>query len=469
MKVTVVVTAHNYGRFLDQCIRSVLGQTLRDFEVIVVDDGSTDETAQVVARYAEDPRLSVRRLHGVGLASAANEGIRHSKGEYVMRLDADDYLDRHSLAVLAGYLDEHPGAAMVYPDYFMIREDGSFLGYTRTLDFTRAARGTGRLPLPGGSMWRKVCLEAVGGFDETLRYQEDYDLWLRFTARYEVGAVHLPLLYYRQHVHSMSRNLVSRSAARRHVKRIQAGRLADRNTWSGLIALPAEWPGDPARAQDWLTTPFGEATLLDYSLSQVRTRASGRDRVLVVGAEDALVRACAEREIAFAPWPEPDTGVPGWPPVLAFMRALMVASDSKHDYVALLSPYCPFRDCGRLDEAVDTLALHECDMVVSVDAEAARVWTDGEDGLREAGMPVTTGAGSGRIVREAGELVVARADMLREGRPLDRCRVGYVDLLGPEMLTVKDELSARMAADLLGGGLKERLVPGPFLRTPGGR
>lgn len=466
MKVAVVVTAHNYGRFLDQCIRSVLDQTLRDFKVIVVDDGSTDDTAQVVARYAGDSRLSVHRLHGVGLAAAANEGIMRATAEYVMRLDADDYLDRHALAVLAGYLDDHPAAAMVYPDYFTVREDGILLGYTRTLDFSRSVAGTGRSPLPGGSMWRRACLEALGGFDETLRYQEDYDLWLRLVGRYEVGTVHLPLLYYRQHARSMSRNLVSRSAARRHVKRVHAGRVANRSAWSGLIAVPTDWPGESARAQAWLTEPFGDATLLDFSLGQIRAQASGRDRIIVIGAEEALSRACAEREIACAPWPEPDTGVPGWPPVLAFMRALVLANGAKHDYVALLSPYCPFRDHGRLEEAVNTLALHQCDVVLSVDAEAARVWTEGEGGLRP-GMGYGTGAGSGRVVREAGEMMVARTDVLVEGRPLDRCRVGYVELLGPELLTVKDELSAGMIADLLGGGLRKRLMPGPFLRTPG--
>lgn len=466
VKTTLVVTAHNYGRFLLQCVESVLAQTANDWELIVVDDGSTDDTPAILAGYARDPRVSVQRLEGGGLAAAVNHGIRQARGAYIMRLDADDFLEPHAVALLSAYLDRHPDVGLVYPDHFTVNEEGVFLGYTRVLDFGKGGRGMGRLPLPGGSLCRKACYETVGGYDETLRYQEDYEFWLRLTRCYAVAALHLPLLSYRQHAQSMSRNVASRAAARRQVKRIHAASLRAASKPTGLILIPSQWPGEPARSQDSLWAPMGGSTLLDETLRLVPSRG-WEDRVLVVSGSESLRQVCEARGLRVAPWPDGGPTVPGWPAPLQFLQQVVAeAGDLPPWEVAiLLSPYCPFRHTERVEEALDTLVLHPCELVLSIEADPVQAWAEGQEGLDRLCVKAP-GAGGRRIVREAGELWAVRREVLQEGRLLATCRTGYVELLAPEAWTVKDELSASLCEGLLAAGL-EYLKPGVFVRNKG--
>ena len=99
--VSVIITAHNYGRFLDKCISSVLEQTYENIEIIVVNDGSQDNTNEILKTFAN--KIKVINLPGVGLAKASNVGIRNSKGKYVIRLDADDWFDKNIIKILVNY------------------------------------------------------------------------------------------------------------------------------------------------------------------------------------------------------------------------------------------------------------------------------------------------------------------------------------------------------------------------------
>lgn len=467
-KVSVVVTAHNYGRFLVQCLDSVLDQTCPDLELIVVNDGSTDDSAAVLARYASDPLVTVHTLSGVGLAAAANYGIRRARGAYILRLDADDYLDRHAVALQASFLDQHSDVGLVYPDHFTVSEQGAFLGYTRALTFSQRERGVGRLPLPGGSMYRKRWFDVVGGYDETLRYQEDYDFWLRVTAHCQVASLHLPLLYYRQHAGSMSRNVASRAAARRHVKRTHAADLRAKSKAAALVVIPDQWPGEPTRSRDRLRAPLGDSTLLDQTLRLVSSEVR-EGRVLIVSDSSAVERACAALGLRRMSWPDGDAAVPGWPPALQALRRIVEEARGlpPWDVAVLLSPYCPFRHAERVEEALDTLALHQCDLVLSIEADPVQAWAEGPEGLSRLCVDAA-GAGGGRIVREAGELLVATREALLEGRPLAACRTGYVEVLAPEAWTVKDEVSANLCAGLLAAGIAAQLKPGQFLMTKEG-
>ena len=92
-KVTVYIANHNYGRYLDQSIRTVLNQTMQDFELIIIDDGSSDNSKEVIAKHADDEKIIVIFQQNKGLNVTNNIALRTARGKYIMRLDADDYLD----------------------------------------------------------------------------------------------------------------------------------------------------------------------------------------------------------------------------------------------------------------------------------------------------------------------------------------------------------------------------------------
>ena len=129
-KVTVYIPCRDYGRFLDQAVASVASQTFRAWELLIIDDGSGDQTADVAKRWAvRDKRIRfLRHESSRGLPACGNVALDHAKGDYIMRLDADDYLDESALLVLASYLDQHPDIMLVYPNYVITDMNGRHLG-----------------------------------------------------------------------------------------------------------------------------------------------------------------------------------------------------------------------------------------------------------------------------------------------------------------------------------------------------
>lgn len=461
--VSVILTAHNYGRFLDQCIRSVLEQTFQDFELVIVNDGSTDDTPAILERYAEDTRVTIVTLPGVGLAGACNAGIRRSQGRYLMRLDADDFLDPHALAVMVETLERRPDVGLVYPDYHRVDERGRFLGYVRVPRVQNGARLLDSNPLAGGALYRRTCYDAIGGYNETLRYQEDYDFWLRFAERFRAYGVGLPLLSYRQHGGSMSKNLVNRLAARRHVKREFATdrRLFDRETV--VCVIPEAWPGVPERSPSLLCRNLDGPSPIEQLVEAAKS--CGMITRVLVTADHAEVRRMAQAagaELVASPVPISelaDRTALAWLRGLA--KAWSEAGQSLPSLFLMASPFCPLRHPDRLREAVDTLAIHGCDVVISVDAEPMTPWTASAGGL----APIST---AGRVWRGAGELLAARATwLMAEEQPLHEAMIGYVELLFPEWWCVKDEPSWRVCESLLPEAATLRVPPSAYLMVEG--
>jgi glycosyltransferase involved in cell wall biosynthesis len=213
-RVSVIIPTHNHGRFLGEALDSVLSQTFRDFEVLVVDDGSTDETRALVASYG--PRVRYRfQPHG-GVASARNVGLRETSAPYIAFLDADDTWAPEKLDLQVAYLDAHPHDGVVFTSYMTTDEAGNLL----TMEPKRfpyvQSPFEAMLIWPYGcmhvAMVRRTCLQRVGNFDETLIMAEDWDLWLRLAQHYGVANLNQPLARYRQSLGSTSRGPRRRQA-----------------------------------------------------------------------------------------------------------------------------------------------------------------------------------------------------------------------------------------------------------------
>ncbi|MXZ33182.1 MAG: glycosyltransferase, partial [Gammaproteobacteria bacterium] len=192
--VGVVIPTFNRAHTLGRALDSVISQTLPPQQVIVVDDGSTDSTADLVAGYSE---VSYLRQENRGVSAARNFGIRHCGCDWVALLDSDDEWLPEKLEVQIGALAENPGYRLIHCDEIWIR-DG------RRVNAANRHRKRGGwifehcLPLcvisPSAAVIEKRLLEEVGGFNEGLPACEDYDLWLRVCSRYPVLYVDRPLL-----------------------------------------------------------------------------------------------------------------------------------------------------------------------------------------------------------------------------------------------------------------------------------
>lgn len=200
--VSVIIPCYNHGHYLPHAVRSVLAQTFTDWEAIIVDDGSTDDTRQVAAQFT-DPRIRYIYQENRGLSGARNTGIAAARGELIALLDADDMWEPEFLARMVAALQETPTAAAAYCGFRWMDAIGNPLKQS-VLRVVPPERFYEELLYQGS--WISACSVVVraaayreaGPFDESLQACEDYDMWLRMAKPMQFIGVPEVLVFYRR-------------------------------------------------------------------------------------------------------------------------------------------------------------------------------------------------------------------------------------------------------------------------------
>lgn len=247
--VSVVITSYNYGNFLSQALESALSQTIKDLEIVIIDDGSIDNTRQVAEGYISDKRVTYVYQANSGQPRAKNRGIAESSGTYIAFLDADDvWMPTKLEKQIALFVDTEVG--VVYSRRTWIDSEGNELpGNERIL---RRGKVLDHIFIDNficfsSSVVRRSLFEEAGCFDNTLPMGIDYDLWIRLAARCTFDYVDEPLVKYRTGHANLSKNVERRYECAHRIMakamnnpEIRAGmswwtpRLAFADTWSNM-------------------------------------------------------------------------------------------------------------------------------------------------------------------------------------------------------------------------------------------
>ena len=201
--ISVIVAAHNEERYIGRCLRSLLAQTFprTKFDIIVVDDGSTDRTPAVLQTFGNDVKV-LRNDENIGLPASLNRAISSTHSKFVVRVDADDFVNASFLEILHLFLTENPRMDAVACDYLLVDDREEVLARCDAM----------KEPIACGIMFRTEQLIDIGLYDETFLRHEDRDLRLRFLDRYLIHQVALPLYRYRRH----DENITNDAAEMRH-------------------------------------------------------------------------------------------------------------------------------------------------------------------------------------------------------------------------------------------------------------
>lgn len=222
--VSVIIPLYNTEKYIKETIASVLAQSYRDFELIIVDDGSTDESVELCRQF-RDPRLRLISQENRGLAGARNTGIHHARGCYVALLDADDCWHPDKLAAHVEHLKRRPKVGVSYSQSAFMDDEGRSMGIVQAPKLTgiKAANILCRNPVGNGSapVIRKAVFDAIAFsgerrkqakdcyFDEDLRQSEDIECWLRIATQtaWEFEGLGQALTWYRVNTQGLSANL----------------------------------------------------------------------------------------------------------------------------------------------------------------------------------------------------------------------------------------------------------------------
>ena len=226
--LSAIVTVFNGERFLREALQSLLSQTFTDFELIVVNDGSTDGTAAIIGEYdGADPRIRPVKLPHVGRAEALNTACKLARGTFIAILDADDVALPMRFERQTGFLREHKGVALLGSAVEKVNDNGRSCGIVTFP--TQSEEIKARLPQEGSFAHSTVVMETdavhrVGGYRKAFPPAEDYDLWLRLAERREIANLPDVLVRYRVHQHQVSTDQVER-----HTLSVLGARVAARS------------------------------------------------------------------------------------------------------------------------------------------------------------------------------------------------------------------------------------------------
>ena len=215
---SVVIPLYNKANYIEKCLNSVLNQTFQEFEVIVVNDGSTDDGLQIVN--SEKLRLKSDKLiiidqENCGVSTARNNGVKAAKYDYIAFLDADDWWDEHFLEEMKLLIEDFPDAGIYGSKYYWVKngkkavsinhENDNFKGY---VNYIQAYIYAWWMPLTSISVIiRKEVFNHFKGFNATLKFGEDFELWIRVALDYKIALVNKPLAYYNQDISDSDRAL----------------------------------------------------------------------------------------------------------------------------------------------------------------------------------------------------------------------------------------------------------------------
>lgn len=206
-KVTVLTSVYNGEKYLQEAIDSILGQTFKDFEFLIVNDGSTDKTAEILKSYKDVRIKIVNNEKNIGLTKSLNKGLKLARGKYIARQDADDISLSTRFEEELKFFDKNSNVALVGTDYFLINEKDEIIH--RVNCFTENSKLKEKL-LEGNQfghgsiMFKKECIDKVGAYREEFEFAQDFDFYLRIVEAYDIANIPEPLYKWRININSVS-------------------------------------------------------------------------------------------------------------------------------------------------------------------------------------------------------------------------------------------------------------------------
>jgi glycosyltransferase involved in cell wall biosynthesis len=365
--ISVYITNHNYDKYLKQSIESVLDQTFQDFELLIIDDGSTDNSKEIIEQYREHPKVSVIYQNNKGLNITNNIAMRASKGKYLMRLDADDFLEKEALEKMSQALESDNELGLVFPDYYYVDAEGNRTGLEQRHNFEKEVSLYDQPAHGACTMIRLQFLKELGGYNESFTCQDGYDLWIKFITHHKVSNINIPLFSYRRHGQNLTTNEDKILKTRKQIKSVFVDEhfnspatlaiIPVRNTFIDGVNLPLfEINGKSllerkieacleSKKLNHLAISSADEAILSY----VVKKFSDNDKISIIKRPKAF----AEKNQSLN-----DT----------IEQSLNFEQEHGREYEAImtLALEFPFLEAETIDEAIDTLTLFKSDAVLSV-------------------------------------------------------------------------------------------------------
>lgn len=450
-KISVYMPNHNYGLFIERAVESILNQTIDNWELIIIDDGSSDNSVSLLKKYKKHPKIKVIFQENKGLNITNNVAIRLSRGDYIVRVDADDYVDENFLLVLSNILDKYPKVGLVYPDYYCVDSNDQIIDSVRRQKIEKEVQLLD-LPAHGAcTMFRKDVLLNLGSYNEEFSCQDGYDIWIRFIEKYKPYNVNIPLFYYRQHNASLTRNEHKILDTRRDINKVFV------NKNGGIKSKVYAFIPVIMSSIYHQNRPFvevGGKPLIWYTLNQAQKTNYFEDIILSTEDQEVInytkeyfpeIKAILRKKNDNKRMENDFPSI-----ILDALNRLKINDLSEQDSFCILSISTPLRESKHIEHAVDAMEIFKVDTVLSIQEEFAPFYKHDKFGL----MPINSvSEGEPRLERDAifkgnGSILLTKLLNIKQGF-LHGDKIGHITMLPEESVKLNSNYEYWLAEKLI--------------------
>ncbi len=441
-KVTVYMPNFNYGCYIEKAVTSVLNQTFYDWELLIIDDGSTDNSLEILKQFKNNKKIKIIRQKNKGLNTTNNIAIRLSNSKYIVRLDPDDYFDENYLLVVSKILDNDQDIGLVYPDYYTINEKDEIINLVRNNKIDKKNSLKDIPPHGACTMFRKDILINIGTYDEMFRVQDGYDIWLKFIEKYNPYNVNLPLFYYRRHNNNSTNN--EKKIIETKIEISNKFKKSKRKKSKILAIVPIT----KNSIYDF-NKPFVQINnrpLLWYTLSEIQ-KSNSIDKV-IVNTDDTKVIEYTKNN-----FPDFETFKRNEAEDYDFNNKLIndclgMTKNINFDFICKLYISTPLRRAKHIDFAISTISLFNSDCLIAVSEELSQLYNHYPDGLKKINNKVEKiRFERDSVYKENGSIYIYKNESLKKNK--DDLIIGHIKMLPEESIKLNTNFDFEISQYLL--------------------
>ena len=446
--ISVYITNFNYGKFIREAIESVLKQTYKNFELIIIDDGSSDNSKEIIKEYILNKKVRVIFQSNKGLNASNNVAIRASKGNFILRLDADDYLDKNALLVLYNDIKRSKKIALTFSDYFTVDTEGKILKLSHRHDFSKKNLLLDQPAHGACSLIRKQALIQVGGYSEEISCQDGWDVWLKIINLYNVSNINLPLFFYRKHGKNLTNNSQKLFNARKKIYSniVKTKKQKILNT---IAIIPVR--GSKINEKENILKKLGDKPIICWTIDEV-LKSKKIFEIIVATPDEEIIRFVKQRYQKKITVFERTTE--GSLENKSYIEDVISAINKrkkkikKVDLLLELMAESPFKTVDQIELAIDILQTHTMDVVIGVTNEDDIFYKHNGVSLQ----PVSNNIYISNlrferdyIYRQTGGIFLSRYQHVLKSKNIFKGRIGSIVLSKNTQFRIKNEFDLKIA------------------------
>jgi len=445
--VTVYIPCRNYGRFLATAIDSVINQTFKQWELIIIDEASNDNTEIIAQEYVEKYSEKIKFIknnHPIGLQKVANNILNNTKSKYMIRLDADDWLHEIALAEMVNKIELNNDSGIIFGNYFYTNEIGEVIGIEARHEIN-ISNQTSHLPPHGAcTLFKTEDLRSVGGYFEDIDAQDGWDLWYKLFKK--VGAINLdlPLFYYRQHGKSLSRDndrlLNARAKIFKEIRKNQNKNYKPKIL--AVIPIKESYPN----MQNVPYQKINEKTLIEIAINNA-LKSKQVSHLLISSESNSVLdfsKQLEEKKIVpnhfrLLRKPNESNNIP----VIDFLKSAgdfyKKEFNEYPDILIYLSLHAINRNENHIDKAINNLIISESECVVSVQEEREPMFNISKSGLNliNPGRFRDLSFDKERLYRFNGSIIASTWNNISQNK-LFESKTSFIEMNHHDSIQVKD-------------------------------